>query len=164
MGAEAESSILELQMISGKPRDQCIAALRAAFGNPDRAFEFLLTGVPAGAAGAGAAGAGAGGVEGSEQMADEEYGEEEGGQQPGGAGANPFAALASNPNFALIRQRIIQDPNFYMQFMQQLQQSQPQLYQMIQAMDVPVPENELFFEQLALEYHVAEDLAPIIET
>jgi general secretion pathway protein D len=37
------------------------------------------------------------------------------------------------------------------------------IYQMIQAMDVPVPENELFFEQLALEYHVAEDLAPIIE-
>jgi hypothetical protein len=29
------------------------------------------------------------------------------------AGANPFAALASNPNFALIRQRILQDPNFY---------------------------------------------------
>ncbi len=37
------------------------------------------------------------------------------------------------------------------------------IYQMIQAMDVPVPENELYFEQLALEYHVAEDLAPIIE-
>ncbi len=37
------------------------------------------------------------------------------------------------------------------------------IYQMILAMDVPVPENELFFEQLSLEYHVAEDLAPILE-
>lgn len=39
------------------------------------------------------------GMEGAEEMA-EEYGEEEGSHE---AGANPFAALASNPNFALIR-------------------------------------------------------------
>jgi hypothetical protein len=32
-------------MISGKPRDQCILALRAAFGNPDRACEYLFSGV-----------------------------------------------------------------------------------------------------------------------
>ena len=49
-----------------------------------------------------------------------------------GAGGNPFAALAQNPNFALIRQRILQDPNFYNQFMQQLAQSQPQLFALIQ--------------------------------
>lgn len=42
---------------------------------------------------------------------DDDYGDEEG---SGNIGAgNPFAALASNPNFALIRQRILQDPNFY---------------------------------------------------
>lgn len=52
-----------------------------------------------------------------------EEGEEEGSSVGGGVGvggANPFAALAQNPNFALIRQRILQDPNFYNQFMQQL--------------------------------------------
>jgi len=46
-------------------------------------------------------------------MVDDDYGEEEGSAGIGGAQGNPFAALASNPNFALIRQRILQDPNFY---------------------------------------------------
>lgn len=76
----------------------CTQALRAAFGNPDRAFEFLMSGgIPA---------------EGGEG-AEDDYGDEEGSADIGGGGANPFAALASNPNFALIRQRILQDPNFY---------------------------------------------------
>lgn len=67
-------------------------------------------------------GAGAGGAGGAEAGGDygDEYGDEgeEEGSMP--AGANPFAALAQNPNFAMIRQRILQDPNFYQQFMQQL--------------------------------------------
>ena len=71
--------------ISGKPREQCIQALRAAFGNPDRAFEFLMSGLPAGGVGAeGGEGAGAG---------EDDYGDEEG-SGVGGGGANPFAALA----------------------------------------------------------------------
>jgi hypothetical protein len=94
-------------MISGKPKEACVQALRAAFGNPDRAFEYLLSGGAEGGAG-----------HGSEDMGDD-YGDEEGSADIGGGGAgNPFAALASNPNFALIRQRILQDPTFYQSFMQ----------------------------------------------
>ena len=41
-------------------------------------------------------------------------------------------ALMQNPSFPMIRQRILQDPNFSAQFMQQLQQTQPQIFQAIQ--------------------------------
>ena len=64
-------------MISGKPKEQCQAALRAAFGNPDRAFEYLMSGVPMGGQGEG--GAGVGGEEG-----DDGYGEEEESDPTGG--------------------------------------------------------------------------------
>ena len=121
--------------ISGKPRDLCIRALTAAFGNPDRAFEYLMTSIPAGGPSAAAG--------------HDDYGDEVSPAhhqpQPGGAsagagagvgagaaGANPFAQLASNPSFSMIRQRILQDPNFYQQFMNQLQQTQPQLFALIQ--------------------------------
>lgn len=97
-------------MISGKPRDQCVLALRAAFGNPDHAFEYLLSGVNLAAV---ANQPGAFDGAGADDMGDD-YGDEEGSQDPlAGLGPNPFAALAQNPNFALIRQRILSDPNFY---------------------------------------------------
>jgi hypothetical protein len=52
----------------------------------------------------------------------DEYGEEgEGGDGDGEMaleGNNLFQALAQNPNFALIRQRILQDQSFYPQFLE----------------------------------------------
>jgi UV excision repair protein RAD23 len=41
-------------------------------------------------------------------------------------------ALMSNPSFPMIRQRMLQDPNFSAQFLQQLQNTQPQIYQAFQ--------------------------------
>ncbi|KIH67827.1 ubiquitin family protein [Ancylostoma duodenale] len=43
--ADQESAIDAIQAM-GYPRDQVIAALRAAFWNPDRAVEYLLNGIP----------------------------------------------------------------------------------------------------------------------
>lgn len=108
--------------ISGKPRDLCIRALAAAQNIPDVAFEFLMSGyipeMPEGGAD------GDGGEDGG-------YGDED--MDDGEEGSNPLAnynldpqtmqqiqALVSNPSFPMIRQRMMQDPNFSAQFMQQL--------------------------------------------
>ena len=101
-----EAKITELISITGRPREMCVQALSAAGGNADIACEILLSGgVP------------------MEGGAEDDYGDEyegEGSGAPGAdmAGGNPLAALANNPSFAMIRQRIISDPNFYQQFMQ----------------------------------------------
>lgn len=41
-----EAAANELVMISGKSKDQCLLALRAAQGVPDIAFEILMSGAP----------------------------------------------------------------------------------------------------------------------
>lgn len=128
-----EVAVNDLIAITGKSKEQCTLAIRAAQGNPDVAYEILASGMPLNEAmlsGAAGAGAGAGGGAAAGDDYGDEYGDEGDDGAAGGmpAGANPFAALASNPNFGMIRQRILQDPNFYNQFMQQLAQSQPQLF------------------------------------
>ncbi|KAF9324010.1 hypothetical protein BG006_000941, partial [Podila minutissima] len=44
-GSSLETAIQGM-MEMGFPRDQCIAAMRASFNNPDRAVEYLMTGIP----------------------------------------------------------------------------------------------------------------------
>lgn len=100
-----EVAVNDLIAITGKSKDQCTLAIRAAQGNPDVAYEILASGMPLNEAMLSGAGAGAiGGGAGAGDEYGEEYGEE-GEEGAGGmpAGANPFAALASNPNFGMIR-------------------------------------------------------------
>jgi hypothetical protein len=113
---EQEVAVNDLVSITGKTKDQCTLALRAAQGNPDVAYEILASDMPLNSAML------SGGNAGGQEDFGDDYGDE--GEEDasigaeGGAGGNPFAALAQNPNFAMIRQRILQDPNFYNQFMQ----------------------------------------------
>ena len=106
--------------ISGKPKDLCVRALAAAQGIPDVAFEFLMSGhIPEAPAGGNPGGQA---DYGDEEMADA------GGAPGGGLGQynldpttmQAIQALISNPSFPMIRQRMIQDPQFSAQFMQQL--------------------------------------------
>ena len=69
------------------------------------------------------------------------------GDEDGDGNEDPMAALAhynldpnvmqqiqtlvSNPNFNMIRERMVQDPNFSASFMQQLQQTQPAIFEAI---------------------------------
>lgn len=120
--------ILNVMAISGKSREECVAALAATQNHPDIAYDLLMSGVNPLAAMAQA--------NASAQMAD--YGDEhedEGSMDPSAlpeGGVNDLMALANNPQFAMLRQRIMQNPSFYNEFMSMLQQTQPQIYDTIQ--------------------------------
>nr|AAI08001.1 Zgc:123349 [Danio rerio] len=133
-GQAYENLVTEI-MSMGYEREQVIAALRASFNNPDRAVEYLLTGIPAE----------------SEQPPQEVVrptpvsnptppapqraqpppaaaGAESGGAQ---ASANPLEFLRHQPQFQQMRQIIQQNPSLLPALLQQLGRDNPQLLQQI---------------------------------
>ncbi len=87
----------------GFPREQCVAALRAAYNNSERAVEYLLNGIPAGGA--------------------------QGAPNPGPAqGAQALQALSALPQFDMIRQAVQQDPNALPLILEQLATTSPEIY------------------------------------
>jgi len=110
----------------GYERSQVEAALRASFNNPDRAVEYLLTGIPpqievGGGGGSGSAAAVAAVVGGGTPAV----------PAAGGGGENPLAFLRSHEMFQQIRSVIQQNPNMLSTMLQQIGQSNPQLLQII---------------------------------
>jgi len=106
----------------GYERSQVEAALRASFNNPDRAVEYLLTGIPPqmDVGGGPAAVVGGGGAPAAVPAA------------AGGApGENPLAFLRDHEMFQQIRSVIQQNPNMLSTMLQQIGQSNPQLLQII---------------------------------
>jgi len=110
-------------MDMGYGRDQVEAALRASFNNPDRAVEYLLTGIPASASGLSAPEAPA--------PAEGESNPVAGGESQQGSADNPLAFLRDHEMFQQIRSVIQQNPNMLSTMLQQIGQSNPQLLQII---------------------------------
>merc|ERR1712106_9129 len=130
MGEDYNRMVQNIQDM-GYEKSQVEAALRASFNNPDRAVEYLLTGIPPQvevgplAGGGGGGGAGAGGVSAAAAGVTA--------PAPGSvpAGDNPLAFLRDHEMFQQIRSVIQQNPNMLSTMLQQIGQSNPQPLQII---------------------------------
>ncbi|XP_014662516.1 PREDICTED: UV excision repair protein RAD23 homolog A-like [Priapulus caudatus] len=145
-GEDYEQMVTEI-MNMGFEREQVVRALRASFNNPDRAVEYLLSGIPdmpevePGEAEAPAAPPRSDAsqervTEASELPARPQAAP--GGSETVASGqpqvapeGDPLAALAHQPQFQQMRQAIQQNPTLLPPFLQQLGQSNPQLLQYI---------------------------------
>uniref|UniRef100_A0A8C1MMW1 UV excision repair protein RAD23 n=1 Tax=Cyprinus carpio TaxID=7962 RepID=A0A8C1MMW1_CYPCA len=131
-GQSYENLVTEI-MLMGYERDRVVAALRASFNNPDRAVEYLLTGIPAESEGsvggadpvapAGGAPAASIGLSSPSSTAPS--------QPSTGSGANPLEFLRNQPQFLQMRQIIQQNPSLLPALLQQIGRENPQLLQQI---------------------------------
>lgn len=144
-GAAAEQTVQQLCDM-GFPQEQVIRCLQAAFGNPDRAVEYLMSGIPAGllAAPAGAPGgdaapappAAAGGAAppaGAGNAFPAMTAATGGGGGGGGGDMAAFDELRNNPRFAELAMMVAQNPQMLAQILPALAQTSPHLVQAIRA-------------------------------
>lgn len=113
----------------GYPRDQVEAAMRAAYNNPERAVEYLLTGIPDHVM------ADEGDDEVPETTTDTDLFAEAVAQQGQGASVAPNTSaldfLRDNPQFIEMRRMVQQQPHLLEPLIQQLAASNPQLAALI---------------------------------
>lgn len=129
VGAEYNAMVQNI-MDMGYEKSQVEAALRASFNNPDRAVEYLLTGIPPSAAGlTGAPAAPASAA--VPQVSSPAVVGGESTPAAAGSGENPLAFLRDHEMFQQIRAVIQQNPNMLSTMLQQIGQSNPQLLQII---------------------------------
>ncbi|XP_067232509.1 UV excision repair protein RAD23 homolog B [Chanodichthys erythropterus] len=131
-GQSYENMVTEI-MLMGYERDKVVAALRASFNNPDRAVEYLLTGIPAegeGSVGGADPVAPAGGIP-AVSTGLTSPSSTAPSQPSTGSGANPLEFLRNQPQFLQMRQIIQQNPSLLPALLQQIGRENPQLLQQI---------------------------------
>ncbi len=140
-GSALEEKVTQI-MEMGFPREEVLRALRAAFNNPDRAVEYLMTGIPAGmeqpqppAPGAAAAAPGGAPLAAPAPAAptNEPFNMFAPAPPAGagaGAGAAPAGALGvlrQNRQFQALRAMVQANPQFLQPMLQELGKSNPEL-------------------------------------
>jgi len=120
----------------GFPRDQIIAALRAAFGNPDRAVEYLMNGIPENLLQSvptppPASGAVAPAATPTTPAAAAPTAPAAAAAAAAGMGAGVLERIRNEPQFQQIRQIIRTNPQLLQQFIQQMSRENPDLFQAI---------------------------------
>jgi len=125
LGEDYNRMVQQLQDM-GYEKTQVEAALRASYNNPDRAVEYLLTGIPSSAQEQSAppSVAAAAATPGSAVPAAAPA-------VPTTPGDNPLAFLREHEMFQQIRSVIQQNPNMLTTMLQQIGSSNPQLLQLI---------------------------------
>jgi len=120
-------------MDMGYGRDEVVAALTASFNNPDRAVEYLLTGIPPSVQGTSSVS----GTPGSDAPAESNpasaagTGSEETGSSGGTGGSNPLAFLRNQEEFQQMKRLLQQNPGMLNALLQNIGQSNPELLQII---------------------------------
>lgn len=148
-GASYEAMVTEM-MLMGYEREQVVAALRASFNNPDRAVEYLLTGIPGRdqghAAGPDAAAPPVTGDPAAPAGGDNAPAST--GSSPTSGEGNPLSFLRNQPQFHVMRQLIQQNAALLPALLQEIGRENPELLQeisnhqeqFIQMLNEPNPE------------------------
>lgn len=110
MGPEYEATVKSI-VDMGYPRDKVEAALRASYNNPDRAVEYLITGIPASSD-----------TDASENIPAAELRSD---------GREPLAFLRDQPQFQQMRAVVQQNPDLLNAVLQQIGNTNPALLQLI---------------------------------
>merc|ERR1712076_272272 len=112
----------------GYERNQVMAALRASFNNPDRAVEYLLTGIPDSVRAEGAPEAAVPAQDDPVPAAAAALGNVTAPTETsGGSNENPLAFLRNREEFQQMKRLLQQNPNMLSALLQHIGQSNPEL-------------------------------------
>ncbi|KAH8739765.1 RAD23p [Cryptosporidium ryanae] len=140
-GAELEETVNNIVNM-GFERDRVVAAMRAAFNNPDRAVEYLTSGIPVQDNGGSSLNSNSGNAaveynssRGNNSNLDSELtannNNASSGDNSGGVETNNLEALRNNPLFHQLRSVVQQDPRILPELLVRIGQTHPDILQLI---------------------------------